>query len=173
MLKQVQYLLSRNRIGGGSGAAEAAASQTRSKSPSPTKVTDIRQLLEEKRHGQQRQPPAERSAAAKKGVKVEQQPLAAAAADNDDAQLAPLLFADVRQRLGKRRYSPDRGLSPSPSPTREAAPVREPSRGVHRRLGVASQDRRGFYSSSSKDRKKSKSVCLMISPGGINTVFWV
>lgn len=29
---------------------------------------------------------------------------------------------------------------------------------MHRRLGVASQDGRGFFSSSSKDRKKSKSV---------------
>lgn len=88
-------------------------------------------------------------------------------------QLAPLLFTDVRQRLGKRRYSPDRGRSPSPSPTREAPAVREPSRGVHRRLGVASQDGRGFFSSSSKDRKKSKSVWLMMSHRRFITVLWV
>ncbi|XP_075888179.1 nuclear cap-binding protein subunit 3 [Nelusetta ayraudi] len=131
---EIQLKSIRNRIGEGGGeggegaAAAAAASQTRSKSPSPAKVTDIRQLLEEKRQGQQRQSPPEASAGGK---------------------------TDVRQRLGKRRYSPDRGRSPSPSPTREAPPVREPSRGVHRRLGVASQDGRGFFSSSSKDRKKS------------------
>uniref|UniRef100_A0A3B4WA53 Nuclear cap-binding protein subunit 3 n=1 Tax=Seriola lalandi dorsalis TaxID=1841481 RepID=A0A3B4WA53_SERLL len=61
--------------------------------------------------------------------------------------------ADVRQRLGKRRYSPDRQRSPSPVSPRETPPVREPIRDVHRRLGVASQDNRGLYSNSSKDRK--------------------
>lgn len=44
--------MSRNRIGG-------SGSQSRAKSTSPTKVTDVRQLLEEKRQGlsQHRQPP--------------------------------------------------------------------------------------------------------------------
>lgn len=45
-------LVSRSRIGG-------SGHQSRTKSPSPTKVTDVRQLLEEKRQGlsQHRQPP--------------------------------------------------------------------------------------------------------------------
>uniref|UniRef100_A0A3Q1B167 Nuclear cap-binding protein subunit 3 n=1 Tax=Amphiprion ocellaris TaxID=80972 RepID=A0A3Q1B167_AMPOC len=109
----------RNRIGG-------SASQTRTKSSSPTKVTDVRQLLEEKRQGtsQNRQPP-------------------------------PVSSSDVRQRLGKRRYSPDRRRSPSPVSPRDTPPAREPIRDVHRRLGVASQDSRGLYSNSSKDRKTS------------------
>lgn len=81
--------MSRNRIGEGGGeggegaAAAAAASQTRSKSPSPAKVTDIRQLLEEKRQGQQRQSPPEASAGGKTGVQVEQQPLTSATAADD------------------------------------------------------------------------------------------
>ncbi|XP_023259212.1 nuclear cap-binding protein subunit 3 [Seriola lalandi dorsalis] len=110
----------RNRIGG-------SGSQSRTKSPSPTKVTDVRQLLEEKRQGlsQHRSSPP----AASSGK------------------------TDVRQRLGKRRYSPDRQRSPSPVSPRETPPVREPIRDVHRRLGVASQDNRGLYSNSSKDRK--------------------
>ncbi|XP_023254090.1 nuclear cap-binding protein subunit 3-like, partial [Seriola lalandi dorsalis] len=109
-----------NRIGG-------SGSQSRTKSPSPTKVTDVRQLLEEKRQGlsQHRSSPP----AASSGK------------------------TDVRQRLGKRRYSPDRQRSPSPVSPRETPPVREPIRDVHRRLGVASQDNRGLYSNSSKDRK--------------------
>ncbi|XP_040907848.1 nuclear cap-binding protein subunit 3 isoform X2 [Toxotes jaculatrix] len=112
----------RNRIGG-------SGSQSRTKSSSPTKVTDVRQLLEEKRQGlsQRRQPP----------------PVAGSGK------------TDVRQRLGKRRYSPDRQRSPSPVSPRETAPAREPIRDVHRRLGVASQDNRGLYSNSSKDRKTS------------------
>uniref|UniRef100_A0A4W6E0V9 Uncharacterized protein n=1 Tax=Lates calcarifer TaxID=8187 RepID=A0A4W6E0V9_LATCA len=72
------------------------------------------------------------------------------------AQIAPPVASggktDVRQRLGKRRYSPDRQRSPSPISPRETPPTREPIRDVHRRLGVASQDR-GLYSNSSKDRK--------------------
>lgn len=46
------YVVHRNRVGG-------SGSQTRAKSPSPAKVTDVRQLLEEKRQGlsQHRQPP--------------------------------------------------------------------------------------------------------------------
>ncbi|KAI3374051.1 hypothetical protein L3Q82_022617, partial [Scortum barcoo] len=110
----------RNRIG---------ASQSRPKSSSPTKVTDVRQLLEEKRQGlsQHRQPPP----------------------------VAPSGKTDVRQRLGKRRYSPDRRRSPSPVSPRDTPPAREPIRDVHRRLGVASQDNRGLFSNSSKDRKTS------------------
>uniref|UniRef100_A0A671V3A8 Nuclear cap-binding protein subunit 3 n=1 Tax=Sparus aurata TaxID=8175 RepID=A0A671V3A8_SPAAU len=102
---------------------------SRPKSASPTKVMDVRQLLEEKRsgHSQQSRPP----------------PVAASGK------------TDVRQRLGKRRYSPDRGRSPSPVSPRETPPAREPIRDVHRRLGVASQDNRGLFSNSSKDRKTS------------------
>ncbi|XP_030009813.1 nuclear cap-binding protein subunit 3 isoform X1 [Sphaeramia orbicularis] len=109
----------RNRIGG-------SGSQSR-KSTSPSKVTDVRQLLEEKRQGlnQHRQPPPVAS-----GGKT-----------------------DVRQRLGKRRYSPDRRRSPSPVSHRDTPPVREPIRDVHRRLGVVSQNSRSLYSNSSKDRK--------------------
>uniref|UniRef100_A0A4W6F8Y0 Nuclear cap-binding protein subunit 3 n=1 Tax=Lates calcarifer TaxID=8187 RepID=A0A4W6F8Y0_LATCA len=62
------------------------------------------------------------------------------------------VVVDVRQRLGKRRYSPDRQRSTSPISPRETPPTREPIRDVHRRLGVASQDR-GLHSNSSKDRK--------------------
>ncbi|XP_026213269.1 nuclear cap-binding protein subunit 3 [Anabas testudineus] len=110
----------RNRIGG-------SGSQSGTKSSSPTKVTDVRQLLEEKRQGlsQHRQP----SPVASSGK------------------------TDVRQRLGKRRYSPDRRRSPSPVSPRDKAPAREPVRDVHRRLGVPSQDNRGLYSNPSKDRK--------------------
>ncbi|XP_010773294.1 nuclear cap-binding protein subunit 3, partial [Notothenia coriiceps] len=57
----------------------------------------------------------------------------------------------VRQRLGKRRYSPD-GRSPSPPSPRDTPPAREPIRDVHRRLGVANQDR---AVNSSKDRKST------------------
>uniref|UniRef100_A0A4W6F8T1 Nuclear cap-binding protein subunit 3 n=1 Tax=Lates calcarifer TaxID=8187 RepID=A0A4W6F8T1_LATCA len=103
----------------------------RTKSSSPPKVTDVRQLLEEKRQGlsQHRSPPPVAS-----GGKT-----------------------DVRQRLGKRRYSPDRQRSTSPISPRETPPTREPIRDVHRRLGVASQDR-GLHSNSSKDRKTG-TVC--------------
>ncbi|XP_078101108.1 nuclear cap-binding protein subunit 3 [Sander vitreus] len=109
----------RNRVGG-------SGSQSRAKSTSPCKVTDVRQLLEEKkRHSQHRQPP----------------PVATSGK------------TDVRQRLGKRRYSPDRRRSPSPVSPRDLPPAREPIRDVHRRLGVATQEHRADYSNSSKDRK--------------------
>uniref|UniRef100_A0A3Q0TH77 Nuclear cap-binding protein subunit 3 n=1 Tax=Amphilophus citrinellus TaxID=61819 RepID=A0A3Q0TH77_AMPCI len=87
-------------------------SEPRTKSSSPTEVTDVRQLLEEKRqgHSQHRQPPPVVSSGK----------------------------TDVRQRLGKRRYSPDRRRSPSPLSPRDTPPARD----VHRRLGVASQDSR-------------------------------
>ncbi|XP_053188191.1 nuclear cap-binding protein subunit 3 [Scomber japonicus] len=114
----------RNRVGG-------SGSSSRVKSSSPSKVTDVRQLLEEKRQGQsqQRQPPP---------VAVQGK-------------------MDVRQRLGKRRYSsPDRRRSPSPPTSpRETPPPREPIRDVHRRLGVPNQESRGTYANSSKDRKTS------------------
>ncbi|XP_070700073.1 nuclear cap-binding protein subunit 3 [Pempheris klunzingeri] len=119
----------RNRIG-------VSGQQSRAKSTSPTKVTDVRQLLEEKRQGlsQHRQPPPPPVVA-----------VAAAAASGK---------TDVRQRLGKRRYSPDRRRSPSPAVSpRDTPPAREPIRDVHRRLGVASQDGRGHFSNASKDRK--------------------
>ncbi|KAM3601800.1 uncharacterized protein V6R79_019081 [Siganus canaliculatus] len=112
----------RNRIGG-SGA------QSRIKSPSPTKVTDVRQLLEEKRQGHSQH---------------QQRPPVAASGKTD-----------VRQRLGKRRYSPDGGRSPSPVSSRDPPPAREAARDVHRRLGVAGQDSRGLFSRSSKDGKTS------------------
>ncbi|KAK2827967.1 hypothetical protein Q5P01_019001 [Channa striata] len=112
----------RNRIGG-------SGTQSRIKSSSPTKVTDVRQLLEEKRQGlsQHRQPPLVTSSGK----------------------------TDVRQRLGKRRYSPDRRRSPSPVSPRDTPPAREPIRDVHRRLGMPSQDNRVNFSNSSKDRKTS------------------
>lgn len=69
--------------------------------------------------------------------------------------MASTLSLDVRQRLGKRRYSPDRQRSPSPSSTSDTAPAREPTRDVHRRLGVAIQDGRGPFSTSPKDKKTS------------------
>uniref|UniRef100_A0A3Q4HLF2 Nuclear cap-binding protein subunit 3 n=1 Tax=Neolamprologus brichardi TaxID=32507 RepID=A0A3Q4HLF2_NEOBR len=78
----------RNRIG-------TSGSQSRTKSSSPSKVTDVRQLLEEKRqgHSQHRQPPP--------------------------------AVSDVRQRLGKRRYSPDRRRSPSPLSPRDTPLARD------------------------------------------------
>ncbi|XP_024117031.1 nuclear cap-binding protein subunit 3 [Oryzias melastigma] len=108
----------RNRIG-------TSGSQSRTKSSSPSKLTDVRQLLLEKRQGlsQHRQPP----------------PVASSGK------------TDVRQRLGKRRYSPDRRRSPSPAAPRDTPPTKEPVRDVHSRLGVANQDRALF--SSSKERK--------------------
>ncbi|XP_038137503.1 nuclear cap-binding protein subunit 3 isoform X2 [Cyprinodon tularosa] len=112
----------RNRIGG-------SGSQNRVKASSPPKVTDVRQLLEEKRQGSSQH--RRRSPVASSGR------------------------TDVRQRLGKRRFSPDRRRSPSPVSPRDTPPAREPIRDVHRRLGVASQDSRGTYTNASKDRKSS------------------
>lgn len=103
----------RSRIGGGA--------------PKPTseKVTDVRQLLEEKRQGlshQRTRPP-----------------------------VVPTGKTDVRQRLGKRPHSPERQRSVSPVPQRNTAPRREPLTDVHSRLGVTKE--RGLYSESSKDKK--------------------
>ncbi|XP_036443800.1 nuclear cap-binding protein subunit 3 isoform X2 [Colossoma macropomum] len=91
------------------------------------KVTDVRQLLEEKRQGtsHQRTPPL----------------------------VASIGKTDVRQRLGKRPHSPDRQRSVSPVPQRNTAPRREPLTDVHSRLGVTKQETRGLYSESSKDKK--------------------
>ncbi|KAM9333059.1 nuclear cap-binding protein subunit 3 [Pholidichthys leucotaenia] len=113
----------RNRIG-------SSGSQTRTKSSSPSKVTDVRQLLEEKRQGltQVRAPPVGNGSSSGK--------------------------TDVRQRLGKRRYSPDRCRSPSPPSPRDTPPsTDQPVRDVHRRLGVAGQDSRGLFTNSSKEKK--------------------
>ncbi|XP_003970824.1 nuclear cap-binding protein subunit 3 [Takifugu rubripes] len=104
-----------------------AVAHDRPKSVSPTKVMDVRQLLEEKRQGLSQ--------------------------NRQLCPVSPSRKTDVRQRLGKRRYSPDRQRSLSPSSTSDAAPAREPSRDVHRRLGVAIQEGRGPFSSSSKDKK--------------------
>ncbi|XP_077596323.1 nuclear cap-binding protein subunit 3 isoform X2 [Stigmatopora nigra] len=105
----------RNRVG-------ESASRSAPKSPSPKKVTDVRQLLLEKRQGMVQHKPPE--------VKTQK--------------------TDVRQRLGKRRYSPERERSPSPvSPRETPAPAREPASDVHSRLGVVSS------SKTSQDRKTS------------------
>ncbi|XP_034033484.1 nuclear cap-binding protein subunit 3 [Thalassophryne amazonica] len=112
----------RNRIG-------VTGSQSKTKSTSPSKVTDIRQLLEEKRQGLSQ--------------------------DRERPQVAVSGKTDVKQRLGKRRYSPSRQRSPSPASLREKPPARERMTDVHRRLGVVSQDGRSHYSSSAKDRKTS------------------
>ncbi|XP_077963240.1 nuclear cap-binding protein subunit 3 isoform X2 [Gasterosteus aculeatus] len=109
----------RNRVG---------ESQTRTKSPPPPKMTDVRQLLEEKRKGSQHRPPPPGAPGGK---------------------------TDVRQRLGKRRYSPDRQRSPSPFSPRDTPPAREPIRDVHGRLGTAIQEKKGVFSKSSNDKKTS------------------
>uniref|UniRef100_A0A4W5Q5P6 Nuclear cap-binding protein subunit 3 n=1 Tax=Hucho hucho TaxID=62062 RepID=A0A4W5Q5P6_9TELE len=100
------------------------------RSDSVEKVMDVRQLLEEKRQSltQHRQ----RTPVASSGK------------------------TDVRQRLGKRPYSPERRHSASPVASRDSPPPREPITDVHSRLGVAKLDSRGLYSDSSKDRKSSR-----------------
>uniref|UniRef100_A0A1A8C5P2 Nuclear cap-binding protein subunit 3 n=2 Tax=Nothobranchius kadleci TaxID=1051664 RepID=A0A1A8C5P2_NOTKA len=119
---ETQLKTIRNRIG-------ASGSQSRTKSSSPAKVTDVRQLLEEKRQGASQH--RERPPVASSGK------------------------TDVRQRLGKRRYSPDERSSPSPLSPKDTPPVREPVSDVHRRLGVANQDSRSVYSKPVRDRKTS------------------
>uniref|UniRef100_A0A8C6NY68 Nuclear cap-binding protein subunit 3 n=1 Tax=Nothobranchius furzeri TaxID=105023 RepID=A0A8C6NY68_NOTFU len=71
---------------------------------------------------------------------------------------------DVRQRLGKRRYSPDERSSPSPLSPKDTPPVREPVSDVHRRLGVANQDSRSVYSKPVRDRKTSTFSSEVSSP---------
>ncbi|KAL2094608.1 hypothetical protein ACEWY4_009327 [Coilia grayii] len=104
----------RNRVWSGAGNRTKSAGE---------KVTDVRQLLEEKRQQQRPQ-----SAAASSGK------------------------TDMRQRLGKRRHSPDRRRSVSPPP-RSLSPRREPLSDVHSRLGVAKHDARNLYSEPAKDKK--------------------
>ncbi|XP_047199481.1 nuclear cap-binding protein subunit 3 [Hippoglossus stenolepis] len=79
----------RNRLGG-------TGSQSRTNSPSPPKVTDVRQLLEEKRQGQR---PGQSPPVASGGK------------------------TDVRQRLGKRQRSPSPVSPRETPPTRE--PIRD------------------------------------------------
>ncbi|XP_067279121.1 nuclear cap-binding protein subunit 3 isoform X2 [Pseudorasbora parva] len=112
--------------GGGGGGEEGAGAGGSSKSTSD-KVTDVRQLLEEKRQGlsQQRSRP----------------PVATSGK------------TDVRQRLGKRPHSPERRRSVSPIISRNAVSRREPLTDVRSRLGVAKHDSRGLYSEPSKDKK--------------------
>uniref|UniRef100_A0A673M1J6 Nuclear cap-binding protein subunit 3 n=1 Tax=Sinocyclocheilus rhinocerous TaxID=307959 RepID=A0A673M1J6_9TELE len=109
----------KSRIGGGEGGGSSKATSD--------KVTDVRQLLEEKRQGlsQQRScPPVTTSGK-----------------------------TDVRQRLGKRPHSPERRRSVSPVISRKAVSRREPLTDVRSRLGVAKHESRGLYSESSKDKK--------------------
>uniref|UniRef100_A0A8C2J8N7 Nuclear cap-binding protein subunit 3 n=1 Tax=Cyprinus carpio TaxID=7962 RepID=A0A8C2J8N7_CYPCA len=115
----------KSRIGGGGGGAGGGGGGS-SKSTSD-KVTDVRQLLEEKRqgHSQQRScPPVTTSGK-----------------------------TDVRQRLGKRPHSPERRRSVSPVISRNAVSRREPLTDVRSRLGVAKLESRGLYSESPKDKK--------------------
>lgn len=111
--------------GGGEGEGEGAGGSSKSTSD---KVTDVRQLLEEKRQGlsQQRSRP----------------PVATGGK------------TDVRQRLGKRPHSPERRRSVSPVVSRNTVSRREPLTDVRSRLGVAKHESRGLYSESSKDKKK-------------------
>ncbi|XP_062392983.1 nuclear cap-binding protein subunit 3 [Sardina pilchardus] len=101
----------RNRVSGDVGNRTKSAVE---------KVTDVRQLLEEKR--QQQRPAASSSK------------------------------TDMRQRLGKRRHSPDPRRSVSPPP-RNHSPRREHQSDVHSRLGVAKRDVRNLYPESTKDKK--------------------
>ncbi|XP_073680638.1 nuclear cap-binding protein subunit 3 [Garra rufa] len=115
----------KSRIGSGGGGEEGGSSSS-SKSSSE-KVTDVRQLLEEKRQGlsqQRSRPPATTSSK-----------------------------TDVRQRLGKRPHSPERRRSVSPVISRKTVSRREPLTDVRSRLGVAKQESRGLYSETSKDKK--------------------
>ncbi|XP_042566967.1 nuclear cap-binding protein subunit 3 [Cyprinus carpio] len=110
----------KSRIGGGGGGGGSSKSTS-------DKVTDVRQLLEEKRqgHSQQRScPPVTTSGK-----------------------------TDVRQRLGKRPHSPERRRSVSPVISRNAVSRREPLTDVRSRLGVAKLESRGLYSESPKDKK--------------------
>ncbi|XP_026051630.1 nuclear cap-binding protein subunit 3 [Carassius auratus] len=112
----------KSRIGGGGGGGGGGSSKS-----SSDKVTDVRQLLEEKRQGlpqQRSRPPVTTSST-----------------------------TDVRQRLGKRPHSPERRRSVSPVISRNTASRREPLTDVRSRLGVAKLESRGLHSESSKDKK--------------------
>ncbi|KAB5548849.1 hypothetical protein PHYPO_G00060370 [Pangasianodon hypophthalmus] len=91
------------------------------------KVTDVRQLLEEKRQGLSQQ---------------RTRPLVASTGKTD-----------VRQRLGKRPHSPERCRSVSPVPPRNTAARREPLTDVHSRLGTTKHESRGLYTEPTKDKK--------------------
>ncbi|XP_046876196.1 nuclear cap-binding protein subunit 3 [Hypomesus transpacificus] len=127
-LKSLRHAV-RSDSSSGSGVRNRIGSGGGSKSI-PDKVIDVRQLLEEKRQGltQNRQRP----------------PVATSGK------------TDVRQRLGKRAYSPETRRSTSPVTLRDSPPPREPTTDVHSRLGVAKQDARRLYSDTSKDRKTSR-----------------
>ncbi|XP_042555382.1 nuclear cap-binding protein subunit 3 [Dipodomys spectabilis] len=86
----------------------------------PEKFADVRHLLDEKRQHSHPRPPI---SSAK---------------------------SDIRQRLGKRPYSPEKAFSSNP------VVRREPSSDVHSRLGVARQDVKGLYS----DTREKKSGSL-------------
>ncbi|XP_036380378.1 nuclear cap-binding protein subunit 3 [Megalops cyprinoides] len=109
----------RNRIGVGAGSGTKGIGE---------KVTDVRQLLEEKRQGlvQHRS----------------QQPYVPSSAKTD-----------VRKRLGKRPYSPESRRSTSPPAHRGHAPRREPLTDVHSRLGVPRHESRNPHSEIPKDKK--------------------
>lgn len=59
------------------------------------------------------------------------------------------LFSDIRQRLGKRPYSPEKAFSSN------QVVRREPSSDVHSRLGVPRQDVKGLYSDT-RERKSGE-----------------
>ncbi|KAK3524385.1 hypothetical protein QTP70_028002, partial [Hemibagrus guttatus] len=96
--------------------------------PTSEKVTDVRQLLEEKRQGLSQT--------------RTQRPLVASTGKTD-----------VRQRLGKRPHSPERRRSVSPVPPRNTAARREPLTDVHSRLGTTKHEARSLYSEPTKDKK--------------------
>ncbi|ROL48012.1 Nuclear cap-binding protein subunit 3 [Anabarilius grahami] len=107
--------------GGGGGGGGSSSKST------SDKVTDVRQLLEEKRQGLSQ--PRSRPPVATTGK------------------------TDVRQRLGKRPHSPERRRSVSPVISRNAVSRREPLTDVRSRLGVAKHDSRSLFPESSKDKK--------------------
>lgn len=86
----------------------------------PEKFADVRHLLDEKRQHTRPRPPG---SSAK---------------------------SDIRQRLGKRPYSPEKAFSSNP------VVRREPFSDVHSRLGVPRQDIKGLYS----DTREKKSGSL-------------
>ncbi|XP_064207497.1 nuclear cap-binding protein subunit 3 [Anguilla rostrata] len=113
----------RNRIGSGGGGGGGT------KTAAVEKVTDVRQLLEEKRQGlaqQQRSPQPYMNATAR---------------------------TDVRKRLGKRPHSPEGRRSTSPVAPRAPPPRREPLTDVHSRLGVPKHDARALPSQAPKEKK--------------------
>ncbi|KAF4098408.1 nuclear cap-binding protein subunit 3 [Onychostoma macrolepis] len=117
----------KSRIGGGGGGGGEGGGGGGSSKSTSEKVTDVRQLLEEKRQGlsqQRSRPPVTTSGK-----------------------------TDVRQRLGKRPHSPERRRSVSPVISRKAVSRREPLTDVRSRLGVAKHESRSLYSESPKDKK--------------------